>query len=53
MNITTLSIYLAKNTFSIVGMNQDGKVICRKTLTRIVTNLYRAMPTLFNRHGSL
>lgn len=34
MNITTLGIDLAKNTFSIVGMNQHGKVVCRKTLSR-------------------
>lgn len=25
---------MAKNTFSIVGMNQHGKVVCRKTLSR-------------------
>ena len=35
MNITTLGIDLAKNTFSIVGMNQHGKVVCRKPLVAI------------------
>lgn len=34
MNITTLGIDLAKNSFSIVGMNEHGKVVLRKTLTR-------------------
>lgn len=34
MNITTLGIDLAKNSFSIVGMNKHGKVLVRKTLNR-------------------
>lgn len=34
MNITTLGIDLAKTTFSLVGMNQAGKVVLRKTLRR-------------------
>jgi transposase len=34
MNITTIGIDLAKNSFSIVGMNEHGKVVLRKTLTR-------------------
>ena len=34
MNITTLGIDLAKNSFSMVGMNQHGKVVSRKTLSR-------------------
>lgn len=32
--IKTLGIDLAKNTFSLVGMNEHGKVIRRKTLSR-------------------
>lgn len=32
--IKTLGIDLAKNTFSLVGMNEHGKVIFRKTLSR-------------------
>jgi len=34
MNITTLGIDLAKNSFSIVGADKHGKVVLRKTLTR-------------------
>lgn len=34
MNITTLGIDLAKQSFSVVGMNEHGKVVLRKTLTR-------------------
>jgi transposase len=34
MNITTIGIDLAKNSFSIVGMNKHGKVLVRKTLSR-------------------
>ena len=34
MNITTLGIYLAKTSFSLVGMDQQGKVVLRKTLKR-------------------
>jgi transposase len=34
MNLTTLGIDLAKTSFSIVGMNQHGKVVLRKTLKR-------------------
>ncbi len=33
-NIKTLGIDLAKNTFSLVGMNKHGKVVLRKTLSR-------------------
>lgn len=43
MNITTLGIDLAKNIFGIVGMNQHGKVVCGKTLSR--KNYY---PSLIN-----
>ena len=34
MDITTIGIDLAKNSFSIVGMNKHGKVLLRKTLSR-------------------
>jgi transposase len=34
MNLTTLGIDLAKTSFSLVGMDQYGKVILRKTLKR-------------------
>ena len=34
MDITTIGIDLAKNSFSLVGMNQRGKVLVRKTLSR-------------------
>ena len=34
MNITSLGIDLAKNSFSLVGRNKHGKVVCRKTLSR-------------------
>ena len=33
-NIKTLGIDLAKNSFSLVGMNAHGKVVLRKTLSR-------------------
>lgn len=33
-NVTTLGIDLAKTSFSIVGMNEHGKVMLRKTLSR-------------------
>lgn len=34
MNITTIGIDLAKTSFSLVGMNEHGKVVMRKTLSR-------------------
>jgi transposase len=34
MNITTIGIDLAKNSFSVVGMNEQGKVVLRKSLSR-------------------
>jgi len=34
MNITTIGIDLAKTSFSIVGANEQGKVMLRKTLSR-------------------
>lgn len=34
MNITTIGIDLAKNSFSLVGANKHGKVVLRKTLSR-------------------
>jgi transposase len=34
MNLTTLGIDLAKTSFSLVGMDERGKVILRKTLKR-------------------
>jgi transposase len=34
MNLTTLGIDLAKTSFSLVGMDQQGKVVLRKTLKR-------------------
>ncbi len=34
MNLTTLGIDLAKTSFSLVGMDEKGKVILRKTLKR-------------------
>ncbi len=35
MNLTTLGIDLAKSSFSIVGMDQHGKIVLRKTLKRV------------------
>jgi transposase len=35
MNITTIAIDLAKNSFRIVSMNKHGRVVLRKTLSRI------------------
>lgn len=34
MNITSMGIDLAKTNFSVVGMNQAGKIVLRKTLKR-------------------
>ena len=34
MNLTTLGIDLAKTSFSLVGMDDHGKVVLRKTLKR-------------------
>ena len=34
MDITTIGIDLAKNSFALVGMNKHGKIVFRKTLTR-------------------
>ena len=34
MNITTIGVDLAKNTFSLIGMNEHGKIVLRKTLSR-------------------
>lgn len=34
MNVTRIGIDLAKNTFSLVGMNEYGKIVIRKTLKR-------------------
>ena len=34
MDITTIGIDLAKNSFSLVGMNKHGKIQLRKTLAR-------------------
>ena len=34
MNLTTLGIDLAKTSFSLVGTDERGKVILRKTLKR-------------------
>ncbi len=34
MNLTTLGLDLAKNSFSIVGTNEHGKIVLRKTLSR-------------------
>ena len=53
MNLTTLGIDLAKTSFSLVGMDQQGKVVLRKTLKRAAAALYRSMPHEFNRYGSL
>jgi len=33
-DITTIGIDLAKNSFAVVGLNEDGKAIFRKTLRR-------------------
>jgi transposase len=33
MNITTLGIDLAKNTFSLLGMDKHGKIVLHKTIT--------------------
>ena len=35
MNITTIGIDFAKNSFSVVGMSEQGKVVLRKSLSRI------------------
>ncbi len=35
MNITTIGIDLAKNTFSVCGCNAHGKVLFRKSLRRL------------------
>jgi transposase len=34
MNLTTLGIDLAKTSFSLVGINQNGKVVLRKMIKR-------------------
>ncbi len=34
MNVTTVGIDLAKNTFSLHGVDGHGKVVIRKTLSR-------------------
>ena len=34
MNVTTIGIDLAKNTFSLHGVDRHGKVVFRKTLSR-------------------
>lgn len=34
MNITTIGIDLAKNAFSLIGMNEHGKIVLRKTINR-------------------
>ena len=34
MNITTISVDLAKNSFSLLGTDKYGKVAMRKTLSR-------------------
>jgi len=34
MNITTIGIDLAKNSFSLVGSDKHGKIVLRKTLSR-------------------
>lgn len=41
MNVTTLGIDLAKNTFNLHGVDAHGKAVLRKTLTRA-----RLMPFL-------
>lgn len=35
MNITTIGIDLAKNTFSLHGVEGRGKLVFRKTLSRV------------------
>ncbi|MFX7328977.1 IS110 family transposase, partial [Acinetobacter baumannii] len=34
MNITTIGIDLAKNSFSLHGVDQHGKTVLRKTMSR-------------------
>ena len=34
MNVTTIGIDLAKNSFSLVGCDKHGKIVLRKTLSR-------------------
>ncbi len=40
MNITVIGIDLAKNTFSLCGLNQNGKVILKKRLTRYKLSIF-------------
>jgi len=34
MNVTTVGVDLAKNTFSVHGVDAHGKVVLRKTVSR-------------------
>lgn len=48
MNITSMGIDLAKTNFSVVGMNQAGKIVLRKTLKRdkLLTFIAQCPPCL-------
>jgi transposase len=54
MNVTTIGVDLAKNSFSLHGVDSRGKMVFRKTLVRAKTN---AIPgpaaTVPDRHGGL
>ena len=55
MNFTTLGIDLAKTSFSLVGMDQHGKVILRKTLKRaqLLTFIAQCPPCLIGMEALL
>jgi len=48
MNVTRIGIDLAKNSFSLVGMNDHGKIVFRKTLkrTRLLSFIAQCPPCL-------
>ena len=54
MELFTLGIDLAKTTFHLVGMNQRGDVVVRKTLVaHSAVALHREPEGGIDRHGSL
>ena len=44
MNVTTIGIDLAKNTFSLHGVDSHGKMVFRKTLSRTKLLPFLAQP---------
>ena len=55
MNLTTIGIDLAKNTFSLHGTDAQGKTVLKKTvslgkLLEFFANLYRGLVSLFGTH---